>query len=52
MKKAEEMATSLADRSFSHFLSTIGNVLSNYIDFAYTAYDTIDTNLFPYIAIN
>ena len=52
MKKAEKMATKLADRSFSPFFITISNVLSNYINSANAACDTIDTNLFAYIATN
>lgn len=52
VKKAEEMATNLANRSFSHSLFTISNVLLNYMNSVYPAYDPIDTNLFAYIATN
>lgn len=45
VKKAEEMTTNLANRSFNHFLFTIGNVLPNYMNSVYAAYDLIDTNL-------
>ena len=50
VQKAKEMTTNLADRSFSHSLITIGNVLHNYINSANAACDTIDTNPFAYIA--
>lgn len=46
------MAINLANRSFSHSLITIGNVSSNYINSANIAFDTIDKNLFAYIAID
>ena len=52
MEKAEEIATNLANRSFSHSLITIGNILSNHINFANIACDTINTDPFAYIAIN
>lgn len=52
VEKAEKMAINLANKSFSHFLFTIGNVLPNYMNSAYAICDSIDTNLFTYIAIN
>ena len=50
VEKAEEMATNLADRSFSHSLTTIGNVSPNHINSANAACEIIDTNPFAYIA--
>ncbi len=50
VEKAEEMATNLADRSFSHSFITIGNVSPNHISLANAACDMSDTNLFAYIA--
>ena len=52
VKKAEEIVTNLADRSFSHFFTTIGNVSSHHINSANAASKIIDTNLFAYIATN
>ena len=52
VEKAEKMATNLANRSFSHFFITIGNISPNYINSANAACDTIDINLFAYIATN
>lgn len=52
VEKVEKMAFNLIDRLFSHSLITIGNVLPSHINFANIACDTIDINLFAYIAIN
>ena len=52
VEKAEEIATNLANRSFSHSLIIIGNVLPNHISSANAACDTINTDPFAYIAIN
>ncbi len=52
IEKAEEMAINLANRSFSHSLITIGNILPNHISLANAAYDMSDTNPFTYIATN
>lgn len=52
VKKAEEIATNLANRLFSYSFITIGNISSNYINSANTACDIINTNLFAYIAPN
>lgn len=52
VQKAEEMATNLADRSFSHSLITIGNVLTNNISPANASCNMPDTNPFAYIATN
>lgn len=49
IEKAEEMATNLTNRSFSHFFITIGNVSPNHINSANTTCDIINTNLFAYI---
>lgn len=52
VKKVEEMNINLANRSFSLFLITIGNVLPNHISSTNTAYDISDINLFAYIVTN
>lgn len=52
VEKAEKIAINLANRSFSHFLITIGNVFYNHINSTNVAYDTINKNLFAYIAID
>lgn len=48
-EKAQKMATTLADKSFSHSLSTIGNILPNLMNFVNATCKTIDSDLFPYI---
>lgn len=52
IEKAKEMATNLTNRSFSHFLMTISNILLNHISSANVACDIFDTNIFDYIATN
>lgn len=52
VKKAKEITTNFANRSFSYFFITIGNISSNYINFTNTTYNIINTNLFTYIIIN
>ena len=52
VEKAKEMATNLANRSFSHSLTTIGEISLYYINSANAAYKLIDINLFAYIAID
>ncbi len=52
MEKAEEMATNLTERSFSHSLITIGNVSPNHISLAHATCDMSDTNLIAYSAID
>lgn len=52
IKKASEMIINLANRLFSHFFITIGNISPNYINSVNTTYNIIDTNLFTYITIN
>lgn len=52
VEKAKQMAINLADRSFSHYLIIIGNILSNYINSANATCDTINKDPFTFIAIN
>lgn len=49
-KKAQEMVTTLANGSFSHSLSTIGNVPPNLINSIHATCNTIDSDLFAYVA--
>lgn len=49
MEKAEEIATNLADRSFSHFFIIISNILPNYIRSDNIVCDISDANPFTYI---
>lgn len=52
MKKVEEMTTNLANRSFSHFLFIISNILSNHKNSAHAICNLIYKNLYAYIATN
>lgn len=52
MKKAEEIAINLTDKSFSHFLITIGNISPNYICLTNVISDIININPFTYIIID
>lgn len=52
VEKVEEMAINLANRLFSHFFITFGNVSPTYINSANATCKIIDKNLFAYIDIN
>lgn len=49
-EKTPEVATTLANKSFSHSLSIIGNISSNIINSVDTNCNTIDLDPFTYIA--
>lgn len=52
VKKIEKMTTNLANRLFSQFFITIGNISPNHINSTNTVCDTIGTNLIAYITTN
>lgn len=51
MEKTKEIATNLTNKLFNYSFFTIGNILSNYINFVYTIYNIININFFAYIAL-
>lgn len=52
IETAGKRATNFANRLFSHFFTTICNVLPNYINSANTACKIINSNPFAYIVTN
>lgn len=52
IKKVEKMATNLTNKLFSNFLFTISNILSNYINFIYAAYNILNILLFILLLTN